>query len=310
MPTLTVTEILTQTLASFKQRLPELDMISMDSTANHLRKGQSAIAHIRTLPSVGDYDAGNGGYFANGNEAKDLLEDVPVVMDGHKKVTISLTHLNGLSDRKIDMELGDGAYVLGKHILDSALAKVTALTVTEQTVESIANTTRGTLGKVRKAMNLRGALTNARYGLVSSDFYEMLDQDPAITSKDYHGAQIEGDALGELRAVAGFQKIREYPGLPAGFSGLFFDPRLMVVKTALPDHSVDAAKEMGIPQIASIETVKDPETGITLMGIKHMQPGTLDAYCTVTLLFGSAVGTQGGAAGAKTDYAGHRVVTA
>lgn len=311
MPTLTSTEILATTLAAFKQRVPEISMLSVDSTATTLKKDQTAIAHIRSVPTVGDYDEDNGGYFNDSQEGRSLLTDVPVVMDGHKHVTLSLSHLNTLGDQKIDMELGDAAYALGKHIVDSALAKVTASNVTEKTIATIANTDKSVLGAVRKAMNTKGALS-PRFGLISSDFAEALSEDPRIESRDYSGAQVTEDPLFELIGVSGFARIREYPGLPTtgNLSAIFFDQRLFVVKTALPDTSAEFAEQMGIPAIAGVEIVQDPETGLALLGIKHMEPGTLKAYMTLTLLFGTAVGAQGGGAGAKTDYSGHRVITA
>jgi hypothetical protein len=313
MPTLTTTEILTLTLDSFKQRVPELAMLTLDSSASQMKLGQSAIAHIRSVPTVGDYDEDAGGYFNDSVEGRSLLTDVEVTMDAHKHVTLSLSHLNALGDQKIDMETGDAAYALGKHIVDSVLAKAAAAAnVTQVTTATIANTDKSVLGSVRKAMNQRGALTNLRYGLVNSDFAEALSEDPRIESRDFAGRQIEGDALFELLGVSGFSRIREYPGLPTtgNLTALFFDPRLMVVKTALPNDSSEFAAQMGIPNIASVEIVQDPETGLALMGIKHMEPGTLKAFITLTLLFGSSVGAQGGSAGARTDYAGHRVRSA
>jgi hypothetical protein len=62
--------------------------------------------------------------------------------------------------------------------------------------------------------------------------------------------------------------------------------------------------------VASATTQQDPETGITLLAITHMQPGKLDLFLTVALLYGAAAGAQGGDAGTITDKAGYRLVSA
>ncbi len=45
------------------------------------------------------------------------------------------------------------------------------------------------------------------------------------------------------------------------------------------------------------------------MGIKWQKSGPFDLYMTLVWLYGIAAGAQGGSAGDKTDYAGHRLVT-
>lgn len=311
MPTLTVTEILQETLGAFKKRVPAASYFSMTHTNARLKKGQSAIAHLRTLPTVGAYDAANGGYFANANEARSLLTDVPVTLDQHKHATVSLTHLNAISDGKIDIELGNCAYALGKAIVDHALGKVVAANITTSTTETIANTDRDTLGKVRKHLNSKGCM-DERYGIVNSDFAEALYADPRIASRDYLGQDSAGEPYAVLRNVAGFREILEYPDLPTtgNMSAFFFDPRAVALVTALPEDSSALAASLGVPQIASSQVETDPDTGLSLLGIMHMQPGTQDLYLTMTVLFGASAGAQGGSAGAISDYAGHRVITA
>lgn len=72
----------------------------------------------------------------------------------------------------------------------------------------------------------------------------------------------------------------------------------------------DTASQSGVPKIASFEVVTDPDSGLSLLCIKWMKAGTFDIYMTMTLLYGCSAGKQTGAAGTKTDYAGHRVKTA
>jgi hypothetical protein len=313
MPTLTVSEILSSTLDSFKTRVPALGMMSTDFTSTRMKKGQSGYAHIRTLPSVADYDAAEGGYFNGASEARSLLTDVPIVADGHKHVTISLTHLNAIADKKDALAgaIGDAAYVLAKSVVDSALAKFTAANVSQSTTETIANTDRDTLGTVRKALNSKKAPAR-RFGIVNSDFAEALMADTRIASGDFYGQRLGQDPYVVLENLGGFEKIVEYPDLPTAgnLTGAFFAPESIVIWTGLPDDSSELAAQYGIPQVVTTEVVTDPNSGLSLLGILGQKQGTLDLTLTVTMLYGTAVGKQGGSAGAITDYAGHRVISA
>jgi len=297
-------EILVDTMDAFKKRVPALGMMSTTFTDQRIRKGQTVRGHIRTLPSVGDYGA--NGYFSNTNDAQALLTDVDITCDQHKHVTLNLDHIKLISDDKRNTEIGDAAYVLGKSIVDAALAQATLGTVTNESIETIANTDFDTLNGVRKTLVSRGANPEALFGLVNSDFAAAINADTRIASRDYFGQEARGSALVDLQGVAGFQRILEYPDLPDNsqfMSGLFFDPRLMRVATALPSDSTDLAAQLGVPQVAATEVVTDEETGLSLLGILHMQPGTLDLCLTVTIIYGTSVG------GSATEAAGVRVIT-
>lgn len=311
--TLTVSELLADTLAAFKKRVPALFAFSTDFSAARGVLNQALIAKIRVLPTVATYDATTG--YANGATAvSSLLVDVPVTMDQHKHVPVKITHLAQLASQRNLYEdmVADLAYVLGKSVVDYALTKVLAANFTQSTTEAIVDTNRDTLGAVRKAMNAKGAGPQ-RYGIVNSDFAEALDADSRIASKDYYGQQTGREAYLHLKGCSGFNDIWEYPDLPANaqnLSGFFFDSRAITVATRIPDNSVEYAQSIGIPQVAATEIVTDPDTGLSLLGIKWMNAPTLDSFCTVALIYGVTAGAQGGSAGDLTDYAGYRVKTA
>ena len=298
-------EILVQTLDAFKTRVPALGMMSTDFSDDRSRKDQTIRAHIRTLPTVGAYGA--NGYFSNANDAQTLLTDVDLTLDQHKHVTLNLTHLKAISDDKKNTQLSDSAYVLGKDIVDAALAKVLAANLTNTEIITSANSDFDALNSARKNLVSQGANVDALYGLVNSDFAETLNADTRIASRDYHGQEATTSGLAVLRGVAGFQEIREYASLPANgesLSAVFFDPRAICVATRLPSDSTELAASMGVPNIADTITVTDPDTGLSFMGILHMQPGTLDLFMTITVLYGTKVG------GTELNNAGYRITTA
>lgn len=400
MPTLTPTEVLTDTLDAFKIAAPMLQSMATEFTAEPVKLNQQVIAHVRTLPTVANYDSSTG--YDNGlTEGRDLFVDVPLTVDSHKHAGVNLGYLNSIKDKKdvYDGAIADCGYVLAKAVIDSVLQKFNLANISYSTTETVANTDRDTLGGIRKDMNKRGA-GPFRVGIVNSDAFESLDADTRIASRDYYGQQTGGAALGRLTNVAGFREIWEYPDLgvtntasieftatagtdlittasahgyttgtvvrvatsaadlPAGLSaatnyyvirvsdttfkvgsslanalagtvvditdagtgthtvsgyenltGAFFEPRAIAIRTGLPDHPFSLAQSLGIPNIAGVDVVTDPDTGLSLMGIRWMKPGTFDLKLTMTLLWGSAVGRQGGSAAGITDKAGQRLVS-
>jgi hypothetical protein len=216
--TLTPTIILQRTIAAFAVRCPAIMLFASEFTTERLKKDQQAIAHIRVRPTDSTYDANNGGYKAGANSTRDLLVDVPLTMDQHKHVTIKLSHLHAIADSKIALEehFRDSAEVLGKGFVDYLLGKANQQNFTYETIETVANSDRDMLGKVRKSMNSRGANASGRFMLVNSDVFEVLDADARITNRNNSGDQnLGGNPLGHLRNIAGFENIHEYPDLPS-----------------------------------------------------------------------------------------------
>ena len=83
-----------------------------------------------------------------------------------------------------------------------------------------------------------------------------------------------------------------------------------MIASRLPEDPSQLARSLGVPSISATDVVTDEETGLSLMGITWQDPGTFDLYYTVVIMYGAAAGKQGGSAGALTDYAGHRLITA
>jgi hypothetical protein len=300
--TLTVSEILSDVLMAFKTRVPALDWFAHDFSAEQVKYGQAIIAHLPTLPTAYAHVAANG-YNNNAQNARDLLTDVSITMDQWTDVPIKILAADASQDRSQNYlkTISNAGYVLGKTVVDFALGKVLAANFSELTTETIANTNRDTLGKVRLAMNARDAGT-PRYMLCNSDFFNALDNDPRIGSKDYHGQLTEEDPFGRLLGVAGFKEIREYPDFPANaenLSAFGFDERAIGIATRLPKDSTDLARQMGLPVTYSAEVIQDPETGLALIGFGWIDSNTHNIYVTASVMYGAVAGNQGGAAGAR-----------
>ncbi len=315
--TLSTTQILELVLDAFKVRLPFLvNAFATDFSAEKAKLNQTVNARIAGLPTVQDYD-GTNGYKANATDAKALLDDVPVTINQHKHVPIKLDFLDIASTVKqinlLEEATMNCGYVLAKSIADYCLSLVVAANFSESSVFTAANSDFDMLTNVREDMNGKGVNTLGRFGIVNSAVMTVLASDSRIASGDYHGQKIGEEALGHLKAIQGFANIWEYPDMPANGenqTGFFGTRESIILATRVPSDTNEIAKAAGIPQVASFETLTDEDTGLTLLGIKWIEQGTFDVYCTVAVMYGAVAGSQGGSAGDLCDYAGHRLVTA
>jgi hypothetical protein len=214
MATRTVNKILADIVAAFRTRVPALGSMGMNFGTDPLYLGQTVTAHVEGLPTIADYD-GTTGYANGATELGDLLTDIPVVIDGHKHVPVKLSHLNAIADeKKYTSAVGNQAYVLGKAIVDSVLAKVKSSSISYQKVKATASVDYDTLTEMTGQMNDQGAALTGRRGIVSTAVMNELLGDTRIASGDYHGQRVEGSALRQLVNIAGFEVIDEYPDFP------------------------------------------------------------------------------------------------
>jgi hypothetical protein len=312
MPTLTVSEILSDVLDAFKTRVPALNFFAADMGSQQVKKGQTIIAHIPTLPTVYDHTAANG-YSENAQNARDLLTDVPVVIDQWKHVTIKLLHDDVNEDRSKNYlkSINNAGYVLGKTVVDFVLDKALETNFSQQTIELTDDTNLETLETIRVAMNAVDAGT-PRNGVVNSATLKALMSDARIASGDYHGQMVGENPFAVLRNLSGFSNILEYPDLDdnsESLAGFFFDPRAICLATRLPTDSVDLAGEMGIPTPIKKEVITDA-TGLSVAGFGWFDSNTHNLYVTATIMYGASAGKQAGSTGTLTDYAGHLLATA
>lgn len=314
--TLSTGNILDLVMDAFKTRVPFLmDAFTTDFGRDEAAFNQDVIARISSLPTVRDYDS-TSGYKANAADSESLLTDVKVNINQHKHVPVKLDFLTAeksTRNRILDQVTGDAGYVLAKSMADYCLGLVLSTNFSQSSVFTNANSDLDMLINVRSDLNGVGARPNNRFGIVSSGVMDYLAADSRIASRDYHGQMIGAEAYGVLRNIQGFENIWEYPDMPdnsENLSAFFGTPESIVLATRVPKNAEEIAKAAGIPSIAAVETMTDPDTGLTLMGIKWMEQGTMDIYVTVAVMYGAVGGNQAGATGALTDYAGHRVTTA
>jgi hypothetical protein len=96
-------------------------------------------------------------------------------------------------------------------------------------------------------------------------------------------------------------------------TGFAFDMRAFTLMAGIPDDfDQQFLSGLNIPRVMGFEAVTDPDTGLTMAAVSWQDTGTGDLNWAPTLVWGKSLGKQGytAAAGSKTDYAGHRLITA
>lgn len=69
------------------------------------------------------------------------------------------------------------------------------------------------------------------------------------------------------------------------------------------------ASALNVPLVMNMTAVTHPQLGITMAAVGWQDAGTGKLNFAPTLVWGKALGAQGGAAGTKCDYAGHMVIS-
>jgi hypothetical protein len=217
MPTLTLPSIARANIKAFRTLFPFIFQSGIDFSDVPLKLGKKATAHIRVLPTLAAYDANNGGYKNGAVQGRSLLKDVDILIDQHNHVPVEYAHLDLLKDQKAswDGAMEDQAFVLGRGMADSFLAKVRGSSISRKVVEAAGNADLDTLEGITTIMNEAGAGPGGRIGVVNSSVAQSLGLDSRIASKDFYGSLTGGQAYRKYTNVGGFKAIYEYPSLSA-----------------------------------------------------------------------------------------------
>jgi hypothetical protein len=292
MPTLTSTTLLQLILTAYRTQFPMIDFFSTDFSAAPLRLGDNVMAHIRTLPGVAAYDPVTG--YGNGAvEGRDLLVDVPITVDSHFHSPVKYSHLKLIADQKKAYQgtIADQAFVLGRSMIQSVLTKVHAGNISQQTIEATANVDLETLEGINSAMNLNGAASGSRVGIVSTAVAQSLALDTRIASKDFYGMLTGGRSYRVFRNVAGFQAIYEFPDFHVYGTGA-------VVATAATDLLTKAAHGLANGTCVCFTTATTLPAGLALATTYYVINATLDTFQVSATYGGAAVNITDAGTGA------------
>lgn len=311
--TLSVDELLTDVLESYKTQFPVIGQFSTDFSSESARKGQSIIARILSAPTVENF-GGNYSKKADGEtEAQSiggLTKDLAITLDQHKHVPVKMDYADLIATRRdlYGEMVGELAFALGKDLMGAVWAKVLEANIATENAQS-SGWNLQTLLDARLDLNTQGASVQGRYGIVNSDVMSSLLADEKIASGDYYGQLSGANGVGILRNIAGFEAIYEYVGADGNSEnclGLFGDKSVINIAGRVPSDFNEQASRANAPSIASSTIVSDPSSGMSMMGITYQEAGTFDIYTTLTHIYGIRVGSEGDAG--STANGGVRLV--
>jgi len=317
--TLSVPELLMDTMDAFKSVLPFFRMVSTDFSSKTAVKGDKITAHVSQLPSVQAYDATNG--FNNSPiSSTSLIQDVSVTLSSFNHVPVQIKWLDQLSAKKplYKEAVRNIAYVLAKKVVDDLLQQVTLGTgantgafFNKITVPNV-NVTLDTMEAIRTQLNLQFAAGRQRFGIVSSGFASALQNDDRVKSSLFY-AQLNGDeGYRHFRNISGFSDVVEYPAFPTStgsggtatpnITAFFGDPRSLVIANRRVDFS-NAAQELGAPEIIRFYPMTDDQTGLEMTGVLWQAQNTGDVFVSAAVLYGVNAGAN--VTGETTTVANH-----
>jgi hypothetical protein len=316
--TLSVPEILMDVLNAFKLETPELFQpggFAQDFSSKTAVLNDKITAKIAHVPLTGTYDRANGGFKNATQDATTLIEDVPVVLDQFRIVTVNVTWLTQLQSKLplYKEAVRNYGYALGKYVVDYALAQITALNFSNQVAVAPANITLDTFdGTIRDQCNAQKMTNKGRFAIINTAAASKLGSDDRVRSSLFYGALNGDQGYRRWGNLGGFSFIREYPDMFAGGGlwGYAGEGRGICVANRQIDFANAAAELLGVPKVMEFYPITDPESGINMTGAAWQEVGTGDVYVAAGLLFGIGAGKQGGAAGTITDNGGVRLVAA
>lgn len=214
MPTMTASEILMDVIDAFVKKLPMLPYIGADWRKNTLKLNQTYTAHVPSVPSV--EDVSNADYSAmTGQNARDLLVDVPVTVNKHKGSKLKWTHLNAIKDNKMEYQkvIDLAGFAIAKQVVSDIIAGFTPVNFSQHSLFAVADSDCDMLDNICGDLNLAGAIPTGRFGVVNTSVANVLAADSRLTSADYAGQRVRGEGYRRWTDVNGFAEIMEYPDL-------------------------------------------------------------------------------------------------
>lgn len=279
-------ELITQrTFSLLKLQFPWLFDITTDfsdvgGSLNHVVK-----ARLKVLPTKVVYVPGTGYVRSNAGTT-----DVPVTISNHEGVEIAF-NANEMSSTNRDLfgEQIEGAhYVIGKGLVDSVLAVITAGNFANATTQATAGLTpANSLDLMDAALGARG-VNGPRIGLLSSAVFRKLGNDSSILNL----AQFQMKEIITQAMLPPIKNIKPHEvfNLPtaANLTGFAGTASALAVATRVPnDYS---AALPGVASNGSVQVVKNIDTGVSAQLVRYVDHKLAEAAWRLALMWGAAKG--------------------
>jgi hypothetical protein len=283
-----------QSLALLRYEFPELTLFTTDFSDASAKLNQTIDTRLKTAITASAYT----GTFTAANAGN---TDVPVTLDTHAYAQVAF-NANELGGTNRDL-FGEQAevlnYAIGKDLVDAVYALMTIANFTT-TGLILGSTGGGTSASVDgTGYNRASAIAAAkklqvlkqpkagRFNILNSDAFGALMTDPTVVSlAAFQKPEVITDYV--LPPIAGMKTI-EAVNLPTtgsmvGFSG---SPRALAIVTRIPNDYTNA---LSGSSYGSVSTIKDPNTGLTVMQTAYINHDTGTSNLRLSVMRGAAVG--------------------
>lgn len=213
MPTLSSAEILLDVARAFRQSIPAVNLLGRNFSQTGLKLNKQYTAHVAGVATT---EAVTSTYAVTGNNARNLLSDIPVTVDKRFGTRLFWENLLAIQDDKFEYQevIRAAGYSLAKTMVDDLLSTARSEFFSQRTVIAAADSDVDMLASVTTAMNGVGANPRGRVMFCNSAVAAAIAADARMGSKDYAG-QLQGEeGYRSWERVHGFRLIQEYPGLP------------------------------------------------------------------------------------------------
>lgn len=215
MSTLSSTEILADVIQSFAKSIPLAMGFSTNFKTEGVKRNKTYLGHIATNPVVEDVSST---YAITGNDAQNLLQDVPVTVTNRKGTRLLFKTLDAISDDKAAYQkvIDKAGWAVAKAFTDDLLASAVSANFSNALTFAAADSDVDMLIAAASQMNAQGAYRFGRSLVVNSAVANALAADTRLSSRDFAG-QLQGeDGYRMWRNTNGFALIQEYPDMPSG----------------------------------------------------------------------------------------------
>jgi len=274
-------QIAQQTLETLSAEMPVVSAFTTDFSSDVADVGESVSTRVASAVSAGDA--------TSGYSATDVTSTAKTIaLNKHKHFTAAFTDLEiakGGMDMLERTFVQPAVHSVVNAMMDDLLALVLNATYSNNTVVTAANFGADDVATLAGDLTTLNVPRGGRAMVIKPAYYAALAKDNAIQASYAFGnpGAIQDN---NIPRVHGFD-VLEYSDIPANSENL---EGFVCGKEAL----IIAGRQPALPEnwAGSVESVQDPDTGITLQ-LRNWYEGKDGAqYITATLIYGVAAGTD------------------
>ena len=274
-------QIAQQTLETLSAEMPVVSAFTTDFSSDVADVGESVSTRVASAVSAGDA--------TSGYSATDVTSTAKTItLNKHKHFTAAFTDLEiakGGMDMLERTFVQPAVHSVVNAMMDDLLALVLNATYSNNTVVTAANFGADDVATLAGDLTTLNVPRSPRSMVIKPAYYAALAKDNAIQASYAFGnpGAIQDN---NIPRVHGFD-VLEYSDIPANSENL---EGFVCGKEAL----IIAGRQPALPEnwAGAVESVQDPDTGITLQ-LRNWYEGKDGAqYITATLIYGVAAGTD------------------